>query len=77
MNRSYTSITNTIECTRVVIDTEEPDFVAFRFYNNHEAIITCYASCPENKQFATLTGIEFKDKTILLEAEYVQADTSE
>lgn len=77
MNRSYVSVGNTVECTRVIIDTEESDFVAFRFYNNNECIVTCYASCPEDKQFATLTGIEFKDKTILLEAEHVQTDTSE
>lgn len=77
MERGYVSITNTIESTRVVVDTEDPNFIAFRFYNGREVVANIYASCPMDKEFVMLSPIDYKDQTILLEAEDVQTDTTE
>ena len=77
MDRGYVSITNTIESTRVVVDTNDPDFVAIRFYNGRDVVATCYASCPDGKQYVMLSPIEFKDETILMEAEDAESNTAE
>lgn len=77
MDRGYVSITNTIECTKVIIDTTDPQFIAIRFYNGMDVVANCYASCPENKEYVMLSPIEFKDETILMEAEDAESNTAE
>jgi hypothetical protein len=73
----YTSITNTIECTRVVMYTDDPSFVAIKFYNNRDCIMTAYASSSDGKTFEFFTGIEAKDVTILLEETDAKTDSTE
>ena len=74
----YTSMSGTIECTRVVILTDDPDFVAIKFYQGqHDCPLTVYASASDGKTFEFFTGIEAKDVTILLEETNAKADTSE
>jgi len=74
----YTSISGTIECTRVVMYTDDPNFVAIKFYQGqHDCPLTVYASASDGKTFEFFTGIEAKDVTILLEETDAKADTAE
>lgn len=77
MAKGYVSITNTVESTRVIVDTGNPDFVAIRFYNGNDVVATCYASCPDGKEYVMLSPIDFRDQTILMEAEDAESNTAE
>ena len=74
---SYVKINNTVECTRVVMYTDDPNFVAIKFYQNRDCVMTAYASAADGKTFEFFTGIEAKDVTILLEETNAQTDTTE
>ena len=74
----YTSMSGTIECTRVVMYTDDPNFVAIKFYQgNHTCPLTVYASAQDGKTFEFFTGIEAKDVTILLEEADAKANSAE
>ena len=74
----YTSMSGTIECTRVVMYTDDPDFVAIKFYQGkHDCPLTVYASVSDGKKFEFFTGIEAKDVTILLEETDAETDSAE
>lgn len=70
----YASSSFSLECNKVVIDTDDPEFVALRFYQGHSAAHTVYLSLSEGKKFEWLRSIEAKDKTILVEE--VNADAN-
>lgn len=73
----YTSMSGTIECTRVVMYTDDPNFVAIKFYQgNHTCPLTVYASAQDGKTFEFFTGIEAKDVTILLEETDAETDSA-
>lgn len=72
----YTSITNTIECTKVIVDTEQKDFVSFKFYQGRNLVLTTHASASSDKEFEFFKPIEAHDVTILLEETDATADTA-
>lgn len=72
----YTSITNVVESTRVVVDTGTKDFVSFKFYYNENLILTAHASASSGKEFQFFNSIEPHDVTILLEETDATADTA-
>ena len=75
--KMYTSMSGTIECTRVVMYTDDPNFVAIKFYQGqHDYPLTVYASASDEKTFEFFTGIEAKDVTILLEETDAPTDTT-
>ena len=75
--KMYTSMSGTIECTRVVMYTDDPNFVAIKFYQGqHDCPLTVYASASDEKTFEFFTGIEAKDVTILLEEIDAPTDTT-
>lgn len=74
----YTRMNGTIDCTKVVIYTDDPNFVAIKFHQGQNEIpLTVYASARDGKTFEFFTGIESKDVTILLEETNAKADTAE
>lgn len=70
----YASSSFSLECNKVLIDTDDPEFVAIRFYQGSAARHTVYLSLSEGKRFEWLRSIEAKDQTILVEE--VNADAN-
>jgi len=63
----YASSSITLECTRVVIDTDDPEFVGIRFIQNGSSAHTVYLSVSEGKRLQWLRSVEERDQTILVE----------
>ena len=70
----YASSSFSLECNKVLIDTDDPEFVAIRFYQGFTAKHTVYLSLSEGKRFEWLRSIESKDQSILVEE--VNADAN-
>ena len=70
----YASSSFSLECNKVVIDTDDPEFVGIRFYQGDKPTHTVYISVSEGKRFEWLRSIEAKDQTILVEE--VNADAN-
>jgi len=65
--RMYANSSFSLECNKVIVDTDDPDFVAVRFYQGHNSVHTVYLSPRDGKRLEWLRSIDAHDKTILVE----------
>jgi len=82
----YTNFSASLNCSKVIVDTGDPNFVAFRFYQSHpekhwlESIVhTVYVSTTSGTKnyFNFHNSIEAHDKYVLMEQVNAEDNSSE
>ena len=69
--------TTSIDATKVTIDAAEADQIVIQCWQGDKCSHTIYLYPQMGKKFELFNGIEFKDKTILLEETDAEADSAE